>query len=108
MLAGIRGAMVVAAGTTRFNFFKFIIADALAAIVSGGTFIALGIWFGSNVGTMLEKAEEFKIALTIISAVLIIALIIYIRWRMSRNKTIGQVVVDQVEKVATEHPPQSN
>ncbi len=31
LFAGIRGAMVVAAGTIRFNFFKFLIADGLAA-----------------------------------------------------------------------------
>src|SRR3954470_18278974 len=42
MFAGIRGAMVVAAGAIRYNFLKFIIADGLAAIVSGGAFVLLG------------------------------------------------------------------
>ena len=42
MLAGIRGMMVVAAGTIRYNFVKFIIADGLGAIVSGGSFLMLG------------------------------------------------------------------
>src|SRR5439155_23278469 len=47
MFAGIRGAMVVAAGAIRFNFVKFLIADGMAAIVSGGLFIWLGHWLGS-------------------------------------------------------------
>ena len=42
MFAGIRGAMVVAAGAMRFNFIKFVIADGLAALVSGGLFVWLG------------------------------------------------------------------
>src|SRR5215212_2761871 len=48
LFAGIRGAMVVAAGTIRFNFIKFIIADGLAALVSGGLFVWLGMKFGEN------------------------------------------------------------
>src|SRR5690349_14848878 len=48
MIAGIRGAMVVAAGALRFNFWKFLITDGLAAIISGGLFVALGYWLGSN------------------------------------------------------------
>src|SRR3990170_6093443 len=46
MFAGVRGAMVVAAGTIRFNFVKFVIADGIAAIISGGLFVALGYWAG--------------------------------------------------------------
>jgi membrane protein DedA with SNARE-associated domain len=42
LFAGIRGAMVIAAGTIRFNIVRFLIADGLAACVSGGLFIALG------------------------------------------------------------------
>lgn len=102
LFAGIRGAMVVAAGTTRFKYIKFIIADGLAAIVSGGMFIALGIWFGSNVDLMERKAEEFKITLMISAAVLLVAILIYLRWRNRRHSTIGQVVVSEVEKIAVE------
>src|ERR1700710_818645 len=36
MFAVVRGAMVLTAGTIRFKFIPFIIADGLAAIVSGG------------------------------------------------------------------------
>lgn len=48
LLAGIRGAVVVVAGAIRFSFLKFFLADAVAAVVSGGLFIWLGFHFGKN------------------------------------------------------------
>lgn len=60
LFAGIRGAMVIAAGAIRFNFVKFVIADGLAAVVSGGLFVWLGHWVGTHFGTLdqLQKARE--------------------------------------------------
>ena len=60
LFAGIRGAMVIAAGATRFSFVKFVIADGLAALVSGGAFIWLGYWVGVHFGTLeqLQKARK--------------------------------------------------
>jgi membrane protein DedA with SNARE-associated domain len=60
MLAGIRGAMVVTAGTSRFKFIKFVIADGLAAIVSGGTFFYLGYWGGEHGPAMWDRVREFR------------------------------------------------
>jgi membrane protein DedA with SNARE-associated domain len=110
LFAGIRGAMVVAAGTTRFKYTKFIIADGLAAIFSGGMFIAMGYWFGSNLGKMWEIAHEFKLVLAGAAVVLIVAVIVYVQWRNRRHTTLGQVVVDKAQKVAVEttHGESSN
>jgi membrane protein DedA with SNARE-associated domain len=114
MFAGIRGAMVVAAGTTRFKFVKFIIADGLAAIVSGGLFISVGYWFGSNLDKMWEKAHEFKLALGIGALLVGLVVFLYVRWRTSRHTTVGQIVVDKAQEVAgkgtgggisSQHPP---
>src|SRR4051812_1343812 len=52
MFAGIRGAMVIAAGTIRYNFIKFVIADGLGAIVSGGLFLMVGYWAGKKLGDL--------------------------------------------------------
>lgn len=60
MFAGIRGAMVIAAGTIRYNFIKFVIADGLAAIVSGGLFVWLGHWIGTHFGTFDQIQEARK------------------------------------------------
>jgi membrane protein DedA with SNARE-associated domain len=64
MFAGIRGAMVVAAGITRYSFVKFLIADGLAALVSGGAFMALGWWGGKKLGEdpaeIMRRAGPYK------------------------------------------------
>ena len=106
MFAGIRGAMVVAAGTIRFNFFKFIIADGLGAILSGGLFMLLGWWFGSNVDAMLKRSEEFKHYMIIGGLILATGLAFYIWWRMRSHKTVADAVVEEVEHltVTSEDP----
>jgi membrane protein DedA with SNARE-associated domain len=109
LFAGIRGAMVVAAGTIRFNFIKFIIADSLAAIVSGGMFIALGVWFGSNLDTLKHKMHEFKLGLTIFGVAAGVGLICYIWWRHKAHKTPAEAVVDRAVEMdvlrSPHHPP---
>ncbi len=60
MFAGIRGAMVVAAGATRFNFVKFVIADGIAALFSGGLFVWLGWLAGKKLGSIGEMREKIK------------------------------------------------
>jgi len=60
MFAGIRGAMVVAAGATRFNFVKFVIADGIAALFSGGLFVWLGWLAGTKLGSIGEMREKIK------------------------------------------------
>lgn len=60
LFAGIRGAMVVAAGATRFNFVKFVIADGLAALVSGGLFVWLGYFAGKKLGSISEMRAKIK------------------------------------------------
>lgn len=89
LFAGIRGAMVVAAGATRYNFIKFVIADGLAAIVSGGLFVALGWWAGKSLGdlrTLVEHVghyEGYVLAGIILAIVLSIA---FFWWRARRRK----------------------
>jgi membrane protein DedA with SNARE-associated domain len=101
LFAGIRGAMVVAAGTIRFNFIKFVIADGLAALVSGGMFIALGWWGGKKVGDPKEFFETtiqpykhwFGLGVIVIVAVVVL----YLWWRRKRHTTIGDVAMEKVE-----------
>jgi membrane protein DedA with SNARE-associated domain len=89
LFAGIRGAMVVAAGTIRFNFIKFVIADGLAAVVSGGLFISLGYWAGKKLGSVAEMRERIKgvehwVFLGIAFVVMLIAVFIWLRRKRHR------------------------
>lgn len=93
LFAGVRGGMVVAAGTIRFKFSKFIVADSIAAIFSGGLFMMLGYWFGSNLDTMQHKWHEFKVVFTLIGISLALIVIGYIWFRSRQHKSIGDVVL---------------
>ena len=84
LFAGIRGAMVVAAGATRFNFIKFVVADGIAALVSGGLFVLLGYWLGQNMGALLNRIDNVKHWVTI--AIILLAIVAGIWYWLRRRK----------------------
>jgi membrane protein DedA with SNARE-associated domain len=85
MFMGIRGAMVVAAGTSRLKFHKFLIADGLAAIVSGGLFMYLGIWGGENGPAIGRRVRIFRHTMWGAAGVIAIVLLIFFFWRDRRR-----------------------
>ncbi len=98
LFAGIRGAMVITAGTIRFNFIKFVIADGIAAIVSGGLFMLLGHWVGKSLND--KTIQEFKHWFIAGAIVLACGLLAYIIWRRRSHKTMTEVVVDRARSSA--------
>lgn len=108
LFAGVRGAMVVAAGATRFNFIKFVIADGVAALLSGGLFVALGWWAGRKLGDLEELAQRvghYETYVLIGILVLVIGLSGYFWWRRVRRKrTLGGVVLERVEETIEQDP----
>lgn len=110
LFAGVRGAMVIAAGTIRFNLLKFIIADGLAALVSGGMFILLGHWVGKNLGSIeqLEKFRKEKIAgiehWVILGLVVAASVFVaYAWWRKQAKARAGEVLMSKtVEHIVAE------
>jgi membrane protein DedA with SNARE-associated domain len=103
MFAGIRAAMVVAAGAIKFNFIKFIITDALAAIVSGGIFLLIGWWFGANLDRMNRLWSEFKVGLTILGVILAAGFAGYLWWRAKRHESVTDVMLNSAERLK-KHP----
>ena len=89
MVAGVRGAMVIAAGAIRFNFIKFVVADGIAAIVSGGFFVYLGYLAGKHLGSVAQvrqRIKHYEHYLIIGAVVVVIALVVYFVWRHRRHK----------------------
>jgi len=79
LVAGIRGAMVITAGATKYNFTKFIIADGFAAMVSGGIFMVLGWWVGDHINdATIHRFKEWFIGGAILLAV---AVVLYFVWK---------------------------
>ncbi len=60
LFAGVRGAMVLVAGTIRFTFSHFIVADGVAAIFSGGLFMGLGYYAGHRFGDLKQIHEAIE------------------------------------------------
>jgi membrane protein DedA with SNARE-associated domain len=89
MFAGIRGAMVVAAGAIRYNFWKFLIADGIAAIVSGGLFVFIGHWLGSRLKEHMEDIDKYKFRVGIGVGVAVVGLILFFVWKSKREKGHG-------------------
>jgi membrane protein DedA with SNARE-associated domain len=125
MVAGIRGAMVVCAGTIRFNFIKFLIADGLAAIVSGGLFMLLGHWIGEQLNDPVaqRKIHEFKELFLAGAVIVVLCFILFILWRrrnlqklhdveekaltkvVAAEKKVADAIVHTVKKPAATTPP---
>jgi membrane protein DedA with SNARE-associated domain len=89
LFAGVRGAMVIAAGATRFNFVKFVVADGIAALISGGLFVYLGYLAGKHLGSisdMRQRIKHYEHYVIAGGVVLLILAIAYLVWRHRRLK----------------------
>jgi membrane protein DedA with SNARE-associated domain len=85
LFAGIRSAMVVAAGTMRFAYLKMLAADGVAAIISGGAFMVLGYWAGEHARPLRPLIEKYRLLISIIGLAAAIALMIVV-WLRNRRK----------------------
>lgn len=84
--------MAVVAGTSRFTLWKFVAADGLAAIVSGGLFVYLGYVFSHNfelIKSYVEKGKEW--ALLAVAVVLAALVVWYFVRRRRRSPTRSPV-----------------
>ena len=105
LFAGVRGAMVIAAGVVRFNFVKFVVADGIAALISGGLFVYLGWLAGKKFGTVGQMREKIKhyehyVVVGLIAAVAL--LVLYFWWRKKRHQTLAEATFDTIVEPAVE------
>jgi membrane protein DedA with SNARE-associated domain len=82
-VAGIRGAVYLTAGMTKFPLGRFIILDFLAALISVPLWIALGYWAGKEWEKYVEQIKEYQIyVFTGLGCVIILFFV----WRKIKNK----------------------
>lgn len=76
LVMGIRAAMCLTAGATRYPFYRFILADALGAAITVPMFVWLGYWFAGMIPTLRAYMRGITwgifVALLIIVGVLIV------------------------------------
>lgn len=95
MFAGIRTAIVLTAGTMRFNYLKLLIADGIAAIFSGGAFMILGFWAAEHarpLGPLIEKYRLLFMAVGVVASLLLIAVLWYRSRRRAREAAVKMAV----------------
>jgi membrane protein DedA with SNARE-associated domain len=77
LVPGIRAPLFLTAGTIHLPVSRFLIADALGAILGNSLFFFLGFWLGSSFMSLLERVEKlrpilfFSLAVAIITFVLL-------------------------------------
>jgi membrane protein DedA with SNARE-associated domain len=86
LFAGVRGAMVITAGTIKFTFSHFILADGIAAIFSGGLFMGLGYWGRKKFGDIEQIRQKVESSQRIVLAGVLIAAAVFIAWQWWQNK----------------------
>jgi membrane protein DedA with SNARE-associated domain len=101
--------MVIAAGATRYNFWKFVIADGLAALVSGGMFIAIGMWAGKkfkdkSISQVRAEIKPYEHWIMLGIAVIAGLVVVYIIWRKRKHHTLSDVALEKAEHHVERHP----
>lgn len=102
-IVGLRAAMCMTAGATRFPRARFFLADLAGALVSIPLFVGLGYWFADVVPTLrayVVGAQELLVAGLV--AAVAIGLLLY---RRRRRKKGPDPVVRRVAGPAAGRPP---
>lgn len=74
---GIRAAMCLTAGATRFSFWRFFTADFCGALLSVPFFVGLGYWFGGMIPTIKKYVAEAQLGVLALIAIAVIAYVVY-------------------------------
>jgi membrane protein DedA with SNARE-associated domain len=89
------------AGTIRFTFWKFLLADGLAAVVSGGLFLMLGYYFGRKMEELRQNVEQAKKWMLLGALVLAVGLTV---WILIRRRGSSHGSEEPLEKETTAQP----
>jgi membrane protein DedA with SNARE-associated domain len=92
-LPGIRAATYFVAGGARMSYWRFLVFDGIAALLSAPVFVLLGHHFGNQIRVVVGWAEQFHTWL--IGGMLGLAVILLGRWLLQRRKAVPATVAAQ-------------
>ena len=87
-LPGLRAPTYFTVGHSRFAYWKFLLYDGLAAMVSAPLWVCLGFWFGDDIGRAAAAASRFSHFL--LAGVLLLVALIAGRWWWGRRRAARQ------------------
>lgn len=85
-LPGVRAVTYFSAGSARMKYWKFILWDGLAALLSAPLFVYLGFRFGDEFDFIARKLRQGEYALAAAILVGIVALILFRRRRAAAHR----------------------
>jgi membrane protein DedA with SNARE-associated domain len=85
-LPGLRTPLYFTAGVFRIPFWKLVIYDGSAALISVPTFVLLGYFGASQLERIHHIANEVKIVVAVVVAAAIVAVV---AWRLLRRRRIA-------------------
>jgi membrane protein DedA with SNARE-associated domain len=83
LVPGIRSPLFLTAGTMRLPLPRFMLADALGAVVGNSLFFFLGFWLGNQFESLVGKAEERLKPILIVTGIGLLAA--YLVWHFLRH-----------------------
>lgn len=110
---GVRAAMCITAGVTRFPFWRFLLADMAGALISIPLFVWLGYWFASMVPTLKTYVHLVQWILLAIAVVILVGFVAYRRYRPLKTSAAGResqpprITAQQTSPVEQVSPTQS-
>ncbi len=78
LVPGIRSPLFLTAGTMRLPLARFLLADAIGAVVGNSLFFFLGFWLGNQFEGLVGKAEEKLKPILIVTGIGL--LVAYLLW----------------------------
>ena len=92
-VAGVRAAVFLTAGISRFPVMKFILLDLLAALVSVPVWIYIGYQAGANWETLLEQAKEYQV--WILGGCFVLGVLAFVFIRRRKKKAEATQLADE-------------
>ena len=84
-LPGLRAPTYFTVGHSRFPYWRFLLYDGLAALVSAPLWVLLGYWFGDDIRRATETASRFSHVVVAVAVVLLVIAIGVHRRRRKRD-----------------------
>jgi len=91
-VVGVRAAMCLTAGATRFPYWRFFLADFAGALLSIPLFLALGYWFAGMLPTIQKLVGEVQLTLLAFVTVTLIVLMIVYHRRRRRHHSMPRTI----------------
>jgi len=106
---GLRAAMCITAGVTRFTFWKFLLADLAGALLSIPLFVWLGYWFASMIPKVKTYVHLVQWILLGLALAAFLGFLVYRRLRPMKNDVVATTPAPPVASptIVTKEAPQT-